>query len=370
MINVKEVELAKKLVNYSCRVQKGEKVWIEYSDCNLSFVNAVVEQVFLAGGYPFVKNKNFDIIRAMLTNGDETYFKYLAEYDANVMKDMDAVILIKGEDNVYELSDIDKVKMASYDRIYNGLVHLKHRLSKKWVLLRFPTKAFAQSSKMSTAKFTEYFYKVCTLDYSKMCKCMDALVELMNKTDKVRIITPNTDLEFSIKGVGVVKCCGECNIPDGECYTAPVKNSVNGVIKFNIPAMYNGVLHSDIVLHFKDGKIIQATSSDTERLNAILDTDDGARYLGEFSFGLNPYIDFAINDILFDEKMCQSIHLACGNSYADASNGNSSSVHWDLIQSHDERFGGGEIYFDGKLIRKNGEFIPNELVALNKNNLI
>ncbi len=370
MDTLNELELAKKLVNYSCRVQKGDKVWIEYSACTPSFIEAVTQQVFEAGGYPILRPVDAMLHRMELTEGTEQYFDVLASIDEKIMANMDAVILIKGENNAFELSDVPKDKVAMYDRIYNKRVHLTHRINKKWVLLSFPTPAFAQSAGMSTEAFTKHYYNVCTLDYGKMCKCMEPLKELMLHTDKVHIVSPDTDLTFSIKGIGVVKCCGECNIPDGECYTAPVKDSINGHIHFNVPAMYNGVKHDDIRLEFVNGKIVKATSSNPKHLNQILDTDEGARYIGEFSFGLNPYIDFAINDILFDEKMCRSIHMACGNAYADADNGNRSSVHWDLILSHDSDMGGGEIYFDDKLIRKNGEFIVPKLVGLNKDNLI
>ena len=179
----------------------------------------------------------------------------------------------------------------------------------------------SQLAGTSTEKFEEFYFNVCNLDYSKMDKAMDALVELMNKTDKVRIVAKDTDLEFSIKGIGAVKCSGNMNIPDGEVYTAPVKNSVNGVITYNAPSIENGIKFENVRLEFKDGKIINATANYTDACNAIFDTDEGARFVGEFALGVNPYIDKPMGDILFDEKISGSIHFTPGSCYEDAFNG-------------------------------------------------
>lgn len=360
--------LAEKLVNYSCRVKPGENVYIEYSDCSDYFIQCLVQEVFKAKAYPFVKHVDRILKKEILSCGDEKLFKTMEEFDIKLMEKMDAVILVAGEKNVFEYSTVPVNNMKLFRKIYHN--HTELRVSKKWVLLKYPTPAFAQASGMSTEAFSRHFFNVCNLDYGKMCRAMDNLSGLMSNTDKVRIVAKDTDLEFSIKNIPNIKCCGECNIPDGELYTAPVKDSINGKITFNIPVTYNGNIFDNICLNFENGKIVNATSSNTEGLNEILDTDEGSRYMGEFSFGVNPYIDKPILDILFDEKMCYSIHMAVGCSYDDAFNGNKSAVHWDLIQSHNEKFGGGEIYFDGKLIRKNGLFIPANLVALNPENLI
>lgn len=360
--------LANKLVNYSCKVRKGEKVLIQYSDADDYFIKCIVNEVFDVGAYPIVKCVNRRVQKSILTNGSDELFKLMEKYDMYMMQDMDAVIIVAGENNVFEYSSVPDENMSLYRRIYHN--HTELRCSKKWVLLKYPTYGFAQSSGMGMEEFEDYFYNVCTLDYDKMCRAMDNLSDLMTKTDKVRIVAKDTDISFSIKDIPNIKCCGECNIPDGELYTAPVKNSIEGYITFNIPVLYNGVRHDNIRLEFEKGKIVKATSSDTDNLNKILDTDDGARYIGEFSFGVNPYITKPILDILFDEKMCYSIHMAVGCSYDDAPNGNKSAVHWDLIQSHSDEYGGGEIYFDDVLIRKNGLFIPTNLVDLNPENLL
>ena len=191
----------------------------------------------------------------------------------------------------------------------------------------------------------------------------------MEKTDKVRLVAKGTDLTFSIKGIPAVKCAGHMNIPDGEVYTAPVKDSVNGVITFNAPTLENGIKHENVRLVFKNGRIVEATSSDTKALNDVLDTDEGARYVGEFAIGVNPYVTSPMLDILFDEKISGSIHFTPGCCYDDAYNGNKSSVHWDMVLIQTPEWGGGEIYFDDMLIRKDGLFVTESLRCLNPENL-
>ena len=227
----------------------------------------------------------------------------------------------------------------------------------------------AEQARMSTDAFEDFYFNVCNLDYAKMDKAMDALQELLNKTDKVRLTAVDTDLTFSIKGIGSKKCAGHMNIPDGEIYSAPVKDSVNGYIHYNAPSVENGIEFKDVRLEFKDGKIINATANDTKAVNAIFDTDEGARYVGEFALGVNPYINNPMGDILFDEKIAGSIHFTPGSCYEDCYNGNISAVHWDLVLIQTPEYGGGEIYFDDVLIRKDGRFVLPELECLNPENL-
>ena len=260
--------------------------------------------------------------------------------------------------------------MNAYNKLYSHPVHHEIRVANtKWVILRYPNPSMSQLAGMSTEAFEDFYFNVCNLDYAKMYKAMDALKTLMDKTDRVRITAQNTDISFSIKGLNAVKCSGECNIPDGEIYTAPVKNSVNGRITYNAPSINQGLKFENVSLLFKDGKIVEATGNYTEKLNEIFDTDEGARYVGEFALGVNPYIDKPIGDILFDEKISGSIHFTPGQCYDEADNGNHSAIHWDLVLIQTPEFGGGEIYFDDVLIRKDGRFVIPELFALNPENL-
>ncbi len=370
LVDPRVEKLAHNLVNYSCRVQKGENVFIEATGVDYQIVNCIVREVNKLGAFPYVSYKDSRIEREILMGMSDELAKRMADFDDYKMKKMQAYIGIRGGENAYEKSDVPQQKMKIYSSLYATPVHLETRVKKtKWVILRYPTQGMSSQSSMSTEAFEDYFFEVCNLDYSKMSKAMDSLVSLMNKTDKVRIVAPNTDLTFSIKGIGAVKCAGECNIPDGEVYTAPVKNSVNGRISYNVPSTENGIKFENVSLLFKDGKIIEATSNHNKEINEIFDTDDGARFVGEFAIGVNPYVTKPMDDILFDEKISGSIHFTPGDCYEDAYNGNQSSVHWDLVLVQTKEWGGGEIYFDDVLIRKDGIFVLDELKCLNPENL-
>lgn len=364
-------KLADILVNYSCSLKKGEKILIEASGVPADMVTEIVKKVYEAGGYPFVELGDNKVKRAVLNGMSEELAVKMAEYDAYRMAQMDAYIGIRGGSNSLELSDVPDENMSLYSKFYSHPVHHELRVGKtKWVILRWPTDGFAQLAKMSTEAFEDFFFNVCTLDYGKMDRAMDALEKLMKSTDRVRIVAKDTDLRFSIKGIGAQKCSGERNIPDGEIYSAPVKNSVNGVIHYNAPSIENGIEFKDVRLVFKDGKIIEATSNDTAACNKIFDTDEGARYVGEFAIGVNPFVTKPMGDILFDEKISGSIHFTPGCCYDDCDNGNQSAVHWDLVLIQTPEYGGGEIYFDDVCIRRDGRFILPELECLNPENLI
>lgn len=370
MINEDIKKLAHNLVNYSCALKKGEKVLIDAIGVPNDLPIAIVEEAYKVGAYPFVNVIDNSIQRAIYSGLNEEQTKLWADIDSVRMKNMDAYIGIRGGDNSFELSDVDGDKMAIYQNFYSLPVHHNIRVKQtKWVVLRYPTPSMSQQAQMSTEAFSRYYFDVCNLDYSKMDRAMNALKALMDKTDKVRIVAPETDLTFSIKGINAVKCAGKLNIPDGEVYTAPVKNSVNGTIKYNAPSIEQGLKFENVKLTFKDGKIVEATGNYTEKLNEIFNTDEGARFVGEFAIGVNPYVTKPIGDILFDEKISGSIHFTPGCCYDDAFNGNISSIHWDLVLIQLENYGGGEIYFDDVLIRKNGIFVLDELKPLNPENL-
>ncbi len=370
MTDARIEKLAKNLVNYSCDLKKGEKVLIEAKGIDYMLVNAIIKEVYAVGAFPFVEIYDNRVSRELLLGETEEYAKLKAKYDGYRMAEMDAYIGIRGGENCNEFSDVPEKNMKAESEFYSHPVHHELRVKKtKWVILRYPNQGMAQQAGMSTDAFEEFYFNVCNLDYSKMDKAMDALKARLDKADKVHIIAKDTDISFSIKGIGSKKCSGERNIPDGEIYSAPVKNSVNGVITYNAPSVEQGVKHENVSLTFKDGKIIKATGNHPDKLEAIFSTDEGARYVGEFSFGVNPYIVKPMGDILFDEKISGSIHFTPGCCYDDCYNGNISAIHWDLVQIQTPEYGGGEIYIDGELIRKDGRFLPEDLLCLNPENL-
>lgn len=363
-------QLAKNLINYSIRLQKGEKVLIENFGLQRKLVIALVKEAYAAGGYPFVSLKDHQVDRSLLMGGQEEQYNMIADFEANVMSKMDAYIGLRSGDNINEQADVPDDQMRLHGKTIGQKVHREIRVPKtRWVVLRYPTSSMAQLAKMSTEQFEDFYFDVCNLDYGKMDKAMDSLVELMNKTDKIRLTGTDTDLTFSIKDIPAIKCSGQMNIPDGEVYTAPVRDSVNGTITYNTSSPYNGFTFENVRLTFKDGKIVEATANDSERINRIFETDEGARFVGEFAIGVNPYILHPMQDILFDEKIDGSFHFTPGQCYDEASNGNNSNIHWDMVMIQRPEYGGGEIYFDDILIRKDGRFVISELEALNPENL-
>ena len=362
-------ELADLLVGYSCDVQPGERVLIDYEgEASKHLARQLVKDVYAKGGLPYVNIRDAQIIREIALGCTEEQLKFKDDIDIAQMKGMQAYIAIRGSNNTSELSDVPSDKMNLYNKMTNPTV--EYRVSQtKWVVLRYPNYAMAQLANNSLEQFEDFYFDVCTLDYKKMSKAMDPLVELMNRTDKVHSEGPGTDLTFSIKDIPAIKCDGHMNIPDGEVYTAPVRESMNGIISYNTPSEEQGFTYENIVFEVKDGKIVKARSNDDKRINELLDVDEGARYFGEFAIGVNPYILHPMKDTLFDEKICGSFHLTPGNCYDEAPNGNKSANHWDLVMIQRPEYGGGRIWFDDVLIREDGLFVLPELEGLNPENL-
>ena len=359
--------LANLLLDHSCELQSGEKILIEAIDLpEPDLVCALVEGASQRGATPLVELKNQRIQRSLLSNATEEGMKLSGKLERARMEEVQAYVGVRGAANASQLKGVPAERMDLYQE--HWLRHVNdYRVPKtKWVVLRYPTDSFAQAADMPTRDFEDFYFNVCTADYAAMRKAQEPLVQLMQATDKVRIVAPDTDLEFSIKDIPVIPCSGERNIPDGEVFTAPVRDSINGTIRFNTPSRYQGVVHNDIRFTFKDGRIVEASSSDTERINQLLDSDEGARYCGEWSLGTNNRVRHPMLDTLFDEKIGGSFHLTPGNAYEEADNGNRSRIHWDLVLIQREDYGGGEVWFDDKLVRKDGRFVPDALQGLNE----
>ncbi len=358
------ITLAKNLVDYSLDLKKGERVWIETRGFPvLQMTKEMITQVTRKGAIPFWYYNDDSLLRRWLLECNEDQLKSFTEFQLAMMKMTDAFVSFRGGDNAFDLGDVPEEKKEQYMTIYYKPVHLEQRVKHtKWVVLRYPTNSFAQLAETSQEAFEDFYFDVCTIDYAKMSKAMDPLCELMSRTDKVRIVSPGTDLSFSIKGIPNKKCDGKLNIPDGEVFTAPVRTSVNGHISYNTPSIHDGVIYDGIRFEFEEGKIVKATATiNQEKMQKLLDTDEGARYTGEFALGIHPGIKKPMKDTLFDEKIFGSIHLTPGNPYDEADNGNKSAIHWDLVLIQTKEYGGGEIYFDDLLIRKDGIFVHPKL---------
>jgi len=364
-------QLTNLLLQHSISLKPGEKVYVEYKGSGADdFVEELIRKIYEFGGIPFIHHIDINLRRELLMHCNEEQIKLMSDLSLQEMKQMDCFIGIRSYTNSCELSDVSPENLSMFNRLYDSPVHFDQRVNHtKWVILRYPTPAFAQAANMSTKSFEDFFFKSCIMDYNKLSETMKPLVELMQATNNVHIVGSGTDLKFSIKDINVVPCYGLRNIPDGEVYTAPVKDSVEGYITYNTPCVDDdGYTFENIRFEFSKGKIVKATANNAERLNEILDTDEGSRFIGEFSLGVNPFITNAMKDTLFDEKISGSFHLTPGHCYKAAQNGNHSAIHWDLVCIQTPEYGGGEIYFDDVLIRKDGKFVSDELKCLNPEN--
>jgi aminopeptidase len=367
-------ELARLLVHHSCKIEKGEKVLIEAFDIPPEFTVELVRTIAAAGGVPLVNTYSQLIQRALFQTTTEQQMKLWRDIDRARMEQMDAYIGVRGSHNIAETSDIPRERMDLYEKHYWHGVHSEVRVPKtKWVVLRWPHPAMAQAAGMSTEAFEDFYFRVCAgVDYAKMERAAQPLVELMDRTDRVRLVGPGTDLRFSKKGIPAKSCTGDRNIPDGECFSCPVRDSVEGVIQFNCETLYRGTVFNGIKLTFRNGKIVEASAdsdASTKKVNEILDADEGARYIGEFAIAFNPFIEKPMKDILFDEKIAGSFHFTPGQAYDTYGNGNKSQIHWDMVNIQRPDYGGGEIWFDEKLVRKDGLFVVRELAELNPDRL-
>ncbi len=356
--------LARLLIDYSCDLKKGEVLYLEIKGKEtLELGKQVIRIATEKGAIPFWYYNDESLLRQWVGKASDDQFKKQAELHLELMKRADAYIGLRGSDNPFDMADIAPSQLDKQKTLFYKPVHLEERVKRtKWVVLRYPNNAMAQLAETSQETFEDFYFEVCCADYAKMSKAQDKLLALMTATDKVHIKSPGTDLIFSIKGISCVKCDGTRNIPDGEVYTAPVRDSVNGTITYNTPSLYEGVVYNGISFTFENGKIVKATAAgNVDKLNKILDTDEGARYVGEFAIGVNPFILKPMKDTLFDEKIAGSFHFTPGQCYDEAPNGNQSAIHWDLVLIQRTDYGGGEIYFDDKLIRKDGVFTDGEM---------
>ena len=371
MTDPRVTRLAELMASHSTELGPQDKVLIHTFDIPDDAVVEFVKACQNRGAQVILRSVMGKSRRQLMLGLSEENIKTIADIELHEMEQMTAYIALRGGENYAELSDISTETNAAWQKLYGQTV-VQHRVSKtKWCVTRWPSPSMAQQAGISTAAFEDFFFKVTTLDYARMSKACEPLKELMDKTDQVHILGPGTDLKFSIKGIGSVPCCGEANIPDGECFSAPVRDSMQGHITYNTVSLYQGTEFNDVHYKVKDGRIFEASAgANTGKLNDILDTDEGARYFGEFALGFNPHILEPMKDTLFDEKIAGSFHLTPGNAYdPPGGNGNVSAIHWDKVLIQRPEYGGGEIWFDGKLIRKNGEFILEELKGLNQDQL-
>lgn len=371
LIDPRIEQLAEVLLRHSLALEKGDIFQLNASLAARPLAAAICRLASVMGVFPVIRWQDEEINRLAydLLSPDQPETRRFLEagsrWEMVRWQDMAANLSLRAPDNDQENSSVPREKLQLAARAgekVNRLIIDRRR----WALFCWPTPAQAQKAGMSTAEYFDFVLNVSLVDYNALHEAEKALAARMETADQVRILAPGTDLTFSIRGIPAVCCYGRRNVPDGEVYTAPVRNSIEGRVAYNVPTTHWGKTYRSIWLEFSRGRIIKAgCDGDAGTLEEILDTDEGARYIGEFSFGVNPRIARPTGSILFDEKMTGSLHLTPGNAYARADNGNKSLLHWDLILDQRAAAGGGEIWFDGVLIRKDGLFIPSDLRGLN-----
>ena len=358
-------QFAEILVDYSTQVKKGDVVLINAAGLEAAPLVKELYALCLKRGAKYVEYTFSipEIDRKFYNQANKQQLEHFPQHKLDFYKTLDVYIGISAGDNSMVMANARQSAMVAYQKVTKPLLdqRVKHT---RWVVTRYPTNSAAQEARMSLEEYEEYLFSACCIDWKKESKKQDNLKKLMDSTRKVRIVAPDTDLHFSIDGLPGIKCDGRYNIPDGEVFTAPVRDSAQGHITYNCPSIYQGKEYNGVRLEFKDGKIIKATAEAgmSNPLNKILDSDEGARYIGEFALGVNPGIRQPMRNILFDEKIFGSIHFTPGQAYDECDNGNRSAVHWDMVRMLTD---GGEIWFDEILIQKNGIFIHKELLKLN-----
>jgi aminopeptidase len=366
MLDPRIRQLADVLISHSLRIKPGDKVLVEAFEIPADAVACVVRALADAGAYPVVETRENRVLREVYRAATAEQMDVIREIELSRMAKMDCYIGLRGGANANEFADVPAEKMALYQSKVWKPVHGDYRCSHtRWVVLRWPAPSMAQAAEMSTEQFEDFYFRACCMDYGALDRAVPPLEARMRVAREIRFVGPGTELTFNKGDINVIPCTGDRNIPDGECFTAPLRDQVNGTITFNAATLYRGKTFENVCLTLRDGKIVNATSSDTDGLNAILDTDEGARYIGEISLGFHPHILHPMKDTLFDEKIAGSLHFTPGQAYDIADNGNRSAVHWDMVLIQRPEYGGGEIYFDGELIRKDGLFVTDELKGLN-----
>ena len=362
----KDHALAQKILDYSVGLKEGEKIMIQLSGLEgIGLMRALIEETRKRNAQPFFRIQDSEVMRILAEMGDKEFWQQQTDIEQlPLMKQMDAFVGVRATQNIYEQANVTKEQNKAFADYYLKPVHLEERVKNtRWTVMRYPSPAFAMNAKMPTEDFETFYYDACLLDYSKLKKALNPLEERLRKADEVHLKGKGTDIKLSVKNQEWVPCVGERNIPDGEIFSSPVIDSVNGEITY-APSVYQGKPFEYVWLKVKDGVVEDFDSSNNDALKDILDTDEGARRFGEFAIGVNPIIGEPMYDILFDEKIYGSIHLTLGQAYDLAPNGNESSIHWDLVCI------GSDLILDGEKIREGRKFIADDLKPLNPENLL
>ncbi len=353
------------LVNYSLGIKEKETVLIRGTPNCQPLIKACFEELLKVGAYPMVRLSFEGQSYTFYKLAKDHQLTYISEIERTTAKTINGLISIIGESNTKELTNVNHEKIAKFRAAYREIRDILDERELKgefrWVLTAYPTHSLAQDAEMSTEEFEEFVFEACGLNkedpiqyWKGVAERQQRIVDYLNNVKELRFVGKETDVTLRVEGRKWINCKGERNMPDGEVFTSPIENSANGYIYFDFPAVYSGVEVIGVRLRFENGKIVEAKAEKGETfLNKLLDTDQGSRYLGEVAFGTNEGINRFTKDILFDEKIGGTIHMAAGASYPETGGKNKSGLHWDFIKNMKD----GEVFADGKLIYKNGKFV-------------
>lgn len=372
MKKTERVALADQFMVRALKAAPGEWFWIEHEGPKARKLAAVcAERVIRQGGLPLLIDSGSDVLNARLPDSSEQEIAEKGTQALDLMKKMQGYIRVTDDADLARIR-VSPEKMKSHKRAMTEV--MRYRMAHlKWLVVSAPTVEFARACGMTKKAFDQFYLNACLVNYGTMAEAVQPLQKLMEKTEEVRIYSPSqeTDLTLGLVKRPVVPCVGQHNLPDGECYTAPARESLNGVIKFCL-SNYEGHKFQHVKLWFKDGQVVDAQAENkkkTREIENLLSTDDGARYVGEFALNFNPMIFHPTGDILFDEKINGGLHLALGLSPPESDNGNRSGIHWDLVHIQRRDYGGGQLFFNRRLVRENGLFVLKRLRPLNPRGL-
>lgn len=359
-------QMAKVLVNYSLRLQRNERLAIMTSPVAMPLVKEIVRTAIHAGGYPEVFMLSQEIREILLREGSDEQLTHIPRYQTALMQEYDAILHLNADENTQAMNGIDSTRLALFRQANQALSELMiGRMadgSLRYALSLFPTNAYAQDTNMSLSDFEQFVYHACFLDEEDPLACWQALsqeqerlIHWLQGKKTIHLRGPDTDLTLSVSGRTWLNDDGHINFPGGEFYISPVENSASGTIRFSFPSSYRGRYVEDVTLCFKDGLVVEARAAQgQDYLEKMLQTDEGASRLGEFAFGNNRHVDRCTKNILFDEKMGGTVHLALGTSFPQAGGVNHSAIHWDMVC--DLRTG-SEVRVDGELFCRDGQFV-------------
>jgi len=355
MTDPRTTRLADILVNHSLRVKRGDRVMIAASsELAKPLVIEAYRKVLEAGGHPQTRIAFEELSGILFNEASKSQLTHFPETKLYEAENMDCFINIRAAANKRALSNVDPKRMAMRGKAMKPISEIIVN-RKRWVLCNFPTNSLAQEADMSLAEYEAFLYGATNINWDGVQKRGKSLKRLLDRGRRITIVGKETEITIGIEGRKGVPCFGERNMPDGEVYVSPLEESAEGHIYFETPAIYQGSEVAGIRLTFKGGKVVEASAEKNESfLIDMLNTDRGARYLGEVGIGINYGIKSFSKDILFDEKIGGTVHLALGRSYEKAGGKNDSAIHWDIIKDLRK---GGELYIDRKLIQKNGKFL-------------